>query len=828
MSLTLSAKMLPKDSSRLHVFPWIQGMDVAYVDSTLLTTLGTFPGDCRYYGWLRPTQTDTSGGVLVELWSPVLFAAESHRPCQDSPARISKSSVVTTPAKPSSTPAASPGWKYDVGDILNLETGDTTVIYLTKGHFTHLFPNADQVSPAVEISLVARTRVPCARTLHLEGSLADIQLSGCPMQAPNWLQNRVVRVGITLEYPLTAHRTLRFRVVGVEATVDDSTCFPDQLARVHSPWVRLVDTTNLRVGPVASATPYTDTDLIPSNMSPEYGHLVGSWGSASARLAQLLTLAEGHINRAQLPSSILLYGPTGIGKTTLIRELVGWHPLLRISWCDIGELAELFPGNLVRGLRYQFQPRHAKDLGPFVLCIEHLDTMFPPQGSDPHLLITLIQELTARTDSPLVSRVHPSLVIATAQSPQQVHPGVRNAFTDVVELTVPTGPERQHLFHYWLRNKEGPWPQDASQDDIVHPLVAHTHGFLAADMYSLVQQSCSNWVRVQGMTLTEWQTLVAQQARHIRSSVLVSPGVESFVPENLGESDQKLSWQDVGGLSKSKQLLQEAIQWLREYSTAYRRLGITPRRGIVLHGPPGTGKTLLARVVASESGAHFLPVRIPQLVRSEVGESEKVVAKLFRVASQVSPCVVFIDELEALFGTKQESGRWGKGVISQLLLEMDRLQGTDHSVVILAATNHLDRVDTSILRAGRLDTLVYIPPPDEAERAAILELHCRHKPVSSTVNWSRLAAQTTGWTGADLRGLVNSAGLVALGRLQPVGQDTKTKGHIQNFADIDTQWNLLWCGPVELHKQSQREEVPRILTTQLLVMMPYYLLMFDG
>ncbi|KAJ1965724.1 hypothetical protein IWQ62_002601 [Dispira parvispora] len=774
MSLTLSAKVLPKDSARLrHIFPWTQGVDVAYVNPTLLTSLGTFPGDHRYYGWLRPTQTDTDDGDLVELWSPVMFADQSDGPHPHSPLQIPKSPVVTTPVKRTSAPTASPGWKHDASDILNLETDDTAVIYLTRCHFNRLFPNTDRASSTVELSLVARARIPCARVLHLEGSLADIQLSGCPQQMPNWLRNRVVRVGITLEYPLTAHRTLRFQVVNVEATFDNNTWFPGQLTGVHSPWVRLMDTTDLRVSPVASATPCIGTVSMPSMVNPEYDHLVGSWGSATARLSQLLTLAEGHVNRVRLPSSILLYGPTGIGKTTLIRELVGWHPALRIRWCDIGELAEHFPGNLVQGLRYQFQPRYARDVGPFVLCLEHLDTMFPPQGSDPHLLVALIQELTTGTRSTSASHVYPSLVIATAQSPQQVHPEVRNAFTDVVGLTVPTGSERRHLFHYWLRNNEGPWPKDASRDDIVHPLVTHTHGFLAADMYSLVQRSCSHWTKAQGVAITEWQALVAEQARYIRPSVLVTPGVESFVPEDLRESGQRLSWQDVGGLVKTKQLLQEAIQWLREYSTAYRRLGITPRRGILLHGPPGTGKTLLARVAAFESGAHFLPVRIPQLVRGEVGESEKAVAQLFRVASQVSPCVVFIDELEALFGTKQESGRWGKGVISQLLLEMDRLQDTDQSVVILAATNHLGRVDASILRAGRLDTLVHVPPPDAAERATILELHCRHKPVCPTVNWSMLASQTAGWTGADLRGLVNSAGLIALGRLQPVGQDAK-------------------------------------------------------
>ncbi|KAG0310436.1 hypothetical protein BGZ97_012566, partial [Linnemannia gamsii] len=189
------------------------------------------------------------------------------------------------------------------------------------------------------------------------------------------------------------------------------------------------------------------------------------------------------------------------------------------------------------------------------------------------------------------------------------------------------------------------------------------------------------------------------------------------------------------------------------------------------YGPPGTGKTLLAKAVATESEANFMAVSIPELIKGEVGESEKAIAKVFKTASKCSPCIVFLDELEAIFGTRDSSGGLGKQLISQLLLEMDGCSG---GVVILAATNHPEAIDNSILRPGRLDRLVYVPPPTLDERVSILRILMNTTQFSETVDLPTVGNLTNNFTGADMKALVRKAGLHAL-------KDNRTQIETQDF-----------------------------------------------
>ncbi|KAG0092833.1 hypothetical protein BGZ92_008398, partial [Podila epicladia] len=177
------------------------------------------------------------------------------------------------------------------------------------------------------------------------------------------------------------------------------------------------------------------------------------------------------------------------------------------------------------------------------------------------------------------------------------------------------------------------------------------------------------------------------------------------------------------------------------------------------YGPPGTGKTLLAKAVATESEANFMAVSIPDLIKGEVGESEKAIAKIFKTATRCSPCIVFLDELEAIFGSRESSGGLGKQLISQLLMEMD---SCGKGVVVLAATNHPETIDASILRPGRLDRLAYVPPPTFEERVAILEILRQSTKFSENIDLRTVSNLTMNFTGADLKALVRKAGLYAL------------------------------------------------------------------
>ncbi|MEM0087950.1 MAG: AAA family ATPase, partial [Thermofilum sp.] len=223
-------------------------------------------------------------------------------------------------------------------------------------------------------------------------------------------------------------------------------------------------------------------------------------------------------------------------------------------------------------------------------------------------------------------------------------------------------------------------------------------------------------------------------------------------------------WDDIGGLEDVKQQLREAVEWPLKHPEFFREMGIDPPKGILLYGPPGTGKTLLAKAVATESEANFVSIKGPEVYSKWVGESERAIRELFRKARQVAPSVVFIDEIDALAPVRglvtADSGVTER-VVSQLLTEMDGLERLE-GVVVIGATNRPDILDPALLRPGRFDRLIYVPPPDEKARFEILKVHTRRMPLAEDVNLAELAKRTEGYTGADIELLVREAGLLAL------------------------------------------------------------------
>jgi transitional endoplasmic reticulum ATPase len=181
-------------------------------------------------------------------------------------------------------------------------------------------------------------------------------------------------------------------------------------------------------------------------------------------------------------------------------------------------------------------------------------------------------------------------------------------------------------------------------------------------------------------------------------------------------------------------------------------------RGVLLFGPSGTGKTLLAKAVATESEANFISVRGPELLSKWVGESERGVREVFRRARQASPCIIFFDEIDALAPTRGMGGgsMVTERVVSQLLTELDGIQAL-HGVVVLAATNRIDMIDTALLRPGRFDKIIRIPLPDKDARKQTLQIHMKGKPISEETDLERLVEMTEGFNGADLAALVNTA-----------------------------------------------------------------------
>lgn len=240
--------------------------------------------------------------------------------------------------------------------------------------------------------------------------------------------------------------------------------------------------------------------------------------------------------------------------------------------------------------------------------------------------------------------------------------------------------------------------------------------------------------------------------------------IKEIIPSAMREvylESPDTPWTEIGGLEEVKRELQEAVEWPLRYPNLYKELGHTVPKGILLHGQSGTGKTMLAKAVATESESNFISVKGPELMSKWVGESEKGVREIFRRARQASPCVIFFDEIDSIAPNRGGGIEGGvhssaERMVSQLLTEMDGIQET-HEVVVLAATNRIDMIDTALLRPGRIDKIVYVPKPDVKTRQKILEIHTKGKPLDRDVDLITIAEVTEGFSGADISALANTA-----------------------------------------------------------------------
>ncbi|MBI2541774.1 CDC48 family AAA ATPase [Candidatus Woesearchaeota archaeon] len=266
-----------------------------------------------------------------------------------------------------------------------------------------------------------------------------------------------------------------------------------------------------------------------------------------------------------------------------------------------------------------------------------------------------------------------------------------------------------------------------------------THGFVGADLASLSKEAAMivlrNAIEKDGLKLKEDEPLpkelldklVITQQDFKDSLKVVRP---SALREVLVEIPN-VKWADIGGLIDVKQELIEAVEWPLKHPESFKRLGVTPPRGILLYGAPGTGKTLLAKAVANESEANFILVKGPELLSKWVGESEKAVREIFKKARQVSPCIIFFDEVDALAPRRGMStdSHVSERVVNQLLTEIDGLEDL-HDVVVIAATNRPDIVDTALLRPGRFDRMILTHVPDESTRLEIFRVHTKGMPIA--------------------------------------------------------------------------------------------------
>jgi transitional endoplasmic reticulum ATPase len=463
----------------------------------------------------------------------------------------------------------------------------------------------------------------------------------------------------------------------------------------------------------------------------------------------------------EAPKGVLLHGPPGTGKTLLARAVASET---NANFLSIGgpEIMSKYYGESEERLRDVF--KQAQENAPSIIFIDEIDSIAPKREE-------VTGEVEKRVTSQLLSLMDglqsrgKVVVIGATNRPNAIDPALRRPgrFDREIEIGVPDRDGRLEVLEIHTRG------MPLAEDVDLKKLADVTHGFVGADLESLAKEAA---IRALRRILPEINLEAQSIPGDILNKIIVKmadfqDALKEVEPSAMREvlvEIPDVSWDQVGGLEDVKEELREAVEWPLKYPDLFAQLNATPPKGLLLYGPPGTGKTLLAKAVAHESESNFISVKGPELLNKFVGESEKAVREVFRKARQASPCIIFFDEVDSVAPTRGSSmgdSHVTERVISQFLTEMDGLEEL-RNVIIIAATNRPDIIDSALLRPGRFDRLLFVPPPDLEARKQIFKIHTRKTPLAEDVNLDELARKTDGYTGADIASLANTGVMLAL------------------------------------------------------------------
>jgi len=439
---------------------------------------------------------------------------------------------------------------------------------------------------------------------------------------------------------------------------------------------------------------------------------------------------------------VLLSGPEGVGKSTLVRAVAAAEKV-RVLTLAAPSIAVLAPNSSASVLRDTIEKATAH--GPTVLLLTDIDALLPATEPPPVATI-ILEELRTALAKPGFA------LVATTAHPEACDPRLRGADLLDRELAIPLpdGKIRTELLRILLRDA----PVEPGVD--CGAIAERTPGFVAADLVALRRDAALR---------AALRQREADEPRISHQDLL--DALESVRPISMSTSDTLatggLSLDDVGDMTEVKQALTEAVLWPLRYPDSFARLGIEPPRGVMLYGPPGGGKTFLVRALAGTGALNVFAVKGAELMDKWVGESERAVRELFRKAREASPALIFLDEIDALAPRRGQSSDSGVAdrVVASLLTELDGVEPM-RDVVVLGATNRPELVDPALLRPGRLERLVYVPPPDAEARADILRATAKHTPLASDVDIAAIAATMDGYSAADCAALVREAALTAM------------------------------------------------------------------
>ncbi|KAI9316676.1 P-loop containing nucleoside triphosphate hydrolase protein [Dichotomocladium elegans] len=484
--------------------------------------------------------------------------------------------------------------------------------------------------------------------------------------------------------------------------------------------------------------------------------------------------------QVECPKGVLLYGPPGVGKTFLVSSVA------KACGADMfviqgPEIYGPYIGESEAILRQKFNEAKTAaldDAKPVLLFIDEIDALTPHRDrAQSHENRVVAQLLTLMDGIESRGRL---IVVGATNRPNAIDPALRRPgrFDREISMEAPDVITREMLFRTQLKNM----PLDDTVT--VDLLASSTNGYVAADIGAVCREAAMHAVQRfsrQGsmaslkIGLDDFKTALG----------VVRPSMQRGFQVQV----EKTGWHDVGGLDDVKKQLKQAVEWPLVYKDSFIRLGLKPPRGILLYGPPGCSKTTLVKVIASSSGAAFLSINGAQLYSPYVGDSEKIIRTTFQKARASAPSIIFLDEIEAIVG-KRNMGNGGSGsgdsvqerVLSTLLNEMDGVE-TAESVLVVGATNRPDMLDAALLRPGRFDRLVYVPPPDIAAREEILRIHTRNTKLSDDVDLKSIAQRTSMYTGADLQNMCREAAMMALRELR-VAEQVKMRHFEQALSTI--------------------------------------------
>ena len=444
------------------------------------------------------------------------------------------------------------------------------------------------------------------------------------------------------------------------------------------------------------------------------------------------------------PAGVLLYGPPGTGKTLIARAVAG-EVDAHFTTISGPEIVSKYKGESEEKLREAFDTAEAN--APAVVFIDEIDSIAGARGDDADMETRVVAQLLTLMDG-LESREQ-VVVIGATNRVDAIDPALRRGgrFDREIEIGVPGEEGRREILD--VHTRAMPLADGVSLDR----LAARTHGFVGADLESLCVEAAMGALRRR----EERDELEVTRRDFEGAMAAVDP---SAMREYVAETPST-TFADVGGLDEAKATLTEAVEWPLSYTALFEAAATDPPAGVLLHGPPGTGKTLLARALAGESEVNFISVAGPELLDRYVGESEKAVREVFARARQAAPAIVFFDEIDAVASRRGEGHEVTERVVSQLLTEIDGL-AENPNLMVLAATNRRETIDPALLRPGRIESHVEVPAPDEAARRAILAVHTEDKPIADEVDLDALAAETVGYSGADIEALCREASMRAI------------------------------------------------------------------